>query len=223
MMIDTHQRPSGISQLRRLLTVAALAVSIAGIGTASAQQASDSTDIDISVLPGTPTPIVNPPGITPTPGVSATPTAVAPAETVPPAPLSIGTVSARFALVQANTLTTRDDDAIVTIVVRDERGTAAGWTIALMAAPEIPAEQALALLENRDGTIRRVIPADGRLSDQVQGITGGHTVGIAAPPIPLLHAALGSGAGVYLQPLIFIIPNGAIPGAIFTIQLTSAP
>lgn len=218
MRIDTQRRPSGIQQLRRLLAAVLVAAALAGAGSTLAQDASDSTDVEIGVLPGTATPVVVPPQPTMTPH---TPTAGEP--TPAPAGMPLGTVSARFVLWQENTLSQREHDVIATMIVRDERGTAAGWTVAVSGDPAISPEQSLALLENLDGTVWRIIPADGRQSEQVLGIQSGHTVGILVPAIPFLHAALGSGSGVFQQNVIVIVPEHAPALATLTVQITTSP
>jgi hypothetical protein len=81
------------------------------------------------------------------------------------------------------------------------------------------------LVENRDSTIRRVLPEDGRLSDQVNQVRGGRTLGMFDPSISFLHAMAGSGSGVYLQQVVALAPPldaAAEPGTIL-IQLPFAP
>jgi hypothetical protein len=199
-----------------MLAGALLAVAIAGAGSAIAQDAPDtgnSTDISISVLPGASTPVVNPPQ-PPATGSNGSDNSSGGVS---------GTVSARFVLLQANAQTPRDDDATAIMVVRDDRGTAAGWTIAVQSDPALSPADSLALLENLDGTIWRVIPADGRQSEQVLGIHSGHTVGVLVPALPFLRAELGSGSGVFQQTVLVIVPDSAPTLATLTVQITTSP
>jgi hypothetical protein len=224
MAIVSHQpRVSRIQHVRRLIVAVAVIATVLSGSTALAQESSDTTDVEISVLPATATPVTEPPTPEPATPIPGTPALNTPE--APPTQAGIGTVSARFVLVQENDPTRRSDDAIVTLVVRDDRGTAAGWTISLAVDSGTPSAAGIELLENIDGTIHRVLPNDGRASDQIQGITGGRTVGVIDPPISLLHAQLGSGSGVYLQPLVMILPaqlDNQIVGLLY-IQVTSAP
>lgn len=171
------------------------ALLLASVGAAKAQDdASDDVEISIVVRPSSATPDVP---VTPiAPGVAPAP--------VPGIP---GTVSARIVLIRNNDASSNDDDAIVFIVIRDDRGTAQGWNIALTSLVVGSATWTPELLENKQVTIRRVLPEDGRLSDQVQGISSGHTLGPFANPIPLLHAGQGSGSGLFLQELQIAFPE----------------
>jgi hypothetical protein len=69
------------------------------------------------------------------------------------------------------------------------------------------------LIENCDPTIRRILPDDGRRSDQTNQIRSGRTLGLFIPPVLLLHASPGSGSGVFMQQVIVAVPApNAHPG-----------
>jgi len=171
------------------------ALMLASVGAAQARDdASDDIEISIVVRPSSATPVVP---VTP----------VAPGVTPTPAPGIPGTVSAQIVLLRNDDATSGNGDAIVFIVIRDDRGTALGWDIALTSLPVGTALWTPELLDNKQVAIRRVLPEDGRLSDQVQGIATGSTLGPFANPIPLLHAAQGSGSGLFLQELRIVFPE----------------
>ena len=128
-------------------------------------------------------------------------------------------------LVRENDLTELDDDLVMIIVVRDDRGTAAGRDIASYYEAATDPERTSALIENRDASIRRVLPEDGRLSDQINHLRAGRTLGLLDPMVPLLHASPGSGTGVFLQQVIVVAPpfaGDAEPGTII-VHLPFAP
>ena len=189
------------------------ALLLASVGAAQAQDdASDDIEISIVVRPSSATPVVP---VTP----------VAPGVTPTPAPGIPGTVSAQLVLFRNDDATKDDGDAIVFIVIRDDRGTALGWDIALTSLPVGGAAWTPELLDNKQVTIRRILPGDGRISDQVQGISTGRTLGAFANPLPLLHAVPGSGSGLFLQELRIIFPElGAtsLLGTLF-VQIPFAP
>ena len=186
------------------------ALLLASIGAAQAQDdASDDTEISIVVRPSSATPVVPvTPGVTPTQ-----------ASGIP------GTVSAQFVLVRNDDVTSRAGDAVVFIVIRDDRGTALGWDITFTASPASGAVWTPELLENKQVTIRRVLPEDGRLSDQVQGISSGRILGPFANPDSLLHAERGSGSGLFLQELrvnVSGLGSASLLGTVF-VQIPFAP
>ena len=119
-----------------------------------------------------------------------------------PAP---GTVSARIALVQPHGASDRPDDSVATLVVRDDRGTASGWDVGFSSIAPDGYWWAPTMLENQDKTIQRLLPPSGP-SGQVDGITGGRTLGPVDAPLPVLVAERGSGSGVYQQQLIGVVP-----------------
>jgi hypothetical protein len=192
------------------------ALLLASVGAAQAQdEASDETEISIVVRPSSATPVVPVTPVIPvTPGVTPTPEPGIP-----------GTVSARIVLFRNDDATNGDGDAIVAIVIRDDRGTALGWDITFRSSRVGGAVWSPELLGNQQVTIRRVLPEDGRLSDQVQGISSGHILGSFANPTPLLHAERGSGSGLFLQDLHIDFPglgSAILLGTLF-VQIPVAP
>jgi hypothetical protein len=195
-----------------------------------AGEVSDSTEIDIVVRPSGVTPIPAP-RPTPVPGMPApTPDPVnVPILLVPPVPPVLGamqapapgTVSAQVALVEPHGASKRTDDAVMTLVVRDDRGTAAGWDVGMASAAPDGYWWVPTLLENRPDTIRRLVPVGGEVGD----IAGGRILGAYENPVPLVIAAPGSGSGVYSQPLVGVIPlieDHATQGQMFVL-VTFAP
>jgi hypothetical protein len=188
---------------------------LASVGAAQSQDdASDDIEISIAVHPSSAT-LVAPltPVVPITLGVTPT-----------PAPGIPGTISAQLMLVRHGA-GTNDGDAIVFLVIRDDRGMALGWNIVFTSLPIGSAAWTPELLDNKQLTIRRVLPEDGRLSDQVQGISTGRTLGPFANPIPLLHAGQGSSSGLFLQELriVFPVSGSATPLGILFVQIPFAP
>lgn len=135
-----------------------------------------------------------------------------------------GTVSAWIVLVRDHELTSDPDDQAMLLAVRDDRGTGAGWAVHLFYT-EAAVERVIPnVIENRDATIRRILPDDGRLSDQIGDVRGGRSLGPLSPAIPLLDAAPRSGSGVFLQ-TVTLAPRtepGDVPDTMF-IVLPAAP
>lgn len=186
--------------------------------TAWAQDASDSTEIDIVVRPlgsepvPAPTPTRRQGAPNPTPDPDSVPILLVP-PTLPvlgvrQAPMP-GTVSAQIALVEPHGASERTDDSVMTLVVRDDRGTATGWDIGIASAAPEDEWWKPVLAENRQDTIRRLEP----VGDEIGNIAGGRTLGTYETPLPLLVAAPGSGSGRYSQQLVGIIPLIAKEGA----------
>jgi hypothetical protein len=211
----TRPLPIPTRSRRRIWATAVLAMALltGTVGTALAQDASDSTEIDIVVRPAGVAPV---PAPTPTvaPGAINEPPPVTPNLPILLAPPVLGalqapmpgTVSAQIALVQPHGASDRLDDSVATLIVRDDRGTATGWDVSFTSAAPKEVWWQPGVMENRDSTIRRLIPRDAISPDQVDGISGGRTLGPYELPIPVLAAELGSGSGLYQQPLIIVVP-----------------
>jgi hypothetical protein len=220
--------------------VMAAALMTSVVGTAWAQDALDETEIEIVVHPSgalpTPTPTTpapNPVVPPPAPQPGPPPIVVTQTSVQPPvlgaiqAPVLLpGTVSAQIALVQPHGATDRLDDTVTTLVVRDDRGTAAGWDVGFASEPPEDVVWQPEMIENRSVTIRRLMPPqDNQSSDQEEGIGGGRTLGPYEVPIPVLTAETGSGSGLYQQQLIVVVPileRDDDSGTVF-VQLPFAP
>ncbi len=178
-----------------LALVLAMVMLLPGLPVSHAQETTGETDISIVVHPSDVTPVA--------PGGSSPGTSGASSSTkrLP------GTTSARFVQLRENALTERDDDAVMVIMIRDDRGRASGWEVAVNYAPPPAADEPLALVEGQNATIRRLLPEDGRLSDQIDQIGCGRTLGPLSPPVPLLHAPPGSGSGVFVQQIVVKLPE----------------
>ena len=136
-----------------------------------------------------------------------------------------GTLSARFVQLRSNELTERADDAVLVIVIRDDRGSALGWEI--VGGYQLPGRSNAApeLLEDRTDTIRRILPDDGGHSNQTGGIGCGQVTGPFQPAIPLLKAPAGGGSGLFAQQLVVVLPvvdPTSEPGTLL-IQMPFAP
>ncbi len=214
---------------------AALMTSVVGI--AWAQDASDQTEIEI---------VVHPSGTLPTPTTPAPDPVVPPSDSSPgPPPVVVtltsvqppvlgaiqapvllpGTVSAQIALVQPHGTTDRLDDTVTTLVVRDDRGTAAGWEVGFTSEPPEEVSWQPEVMENPDDTIRRLMPQNDQALDQEDGIGGGRTLGPYEVPIPVLTAETGSGSGLYQQQVSVVVPileRDDDSGTVF-VQLPFAP
>lgn len=202
---------------RILVALLALALSLSGGQAAIAQEASGDVEITIVVHPGeSPSGNVDPGS----PGTNQ-PGAGQPAGS---RWFQFGTISSQIVFFPAPSSSERQAEVFAFIVVSDERGTGAGWDIGMFLvhdAGQVP----VSLVENRTSSIRRILPADGRYSEQIDLVRSGQTLGMPAPPIPLLHAAPGGGSGVYLQELLFQTSGSGSgePPRTIVIQLPFAP
>jgi hypothetical protein len=124
--------------------------------------------------------------------------------------------------VQTHGASDRPDDSVATLVVRDDRGTGAGWDVVLASEAPEDEEWLPVVLENRHATIRRLLPLNGQTPDIV---SGGRVLGPFEVPLPLLEALPGNGSGVYQQPLIVAVPvfDGESQSGFVLIQLPFAP
>jgi hypothetical protein len=109
------------------------------------------------------------------------------------------------------------------LVVRDDRGTAAGWTVLLASPGEDDRAGILSLVANHPGTIVRILPV-GPVPVRHGEVIVGRTLDALASPAHVLHAPVSGGAGVYTQQLVIRYPGTATgPARLFIIQLPSAP
>jgi hypothetical protein len=192
-------------------------------------------EISVSVRPaGTietdPVPTAGAGGDTRNPSAGTTPTAPdhatgAPAqggegEAVIPASLP-GTVTAHLELHSGDA--SAPGDLPTLLVVRDDRGTAAGSTVLLISPGEDDRAGTLSLVANHPGTIVRILPV-GPVPVRHGEVLVGRTLDSLAAPAHVLHAPASGGAGVYTHQLVIRYPGlAAEPGRLFIIQLPSAP
>lgn len=136
----------------------------------------------------------------------------------------IGTLSSLIVYFPATADDTSGSRVMAFVVICDDRRTVTGWDANLSFGEAGPGRTAN-LIENRTSTIRRILPAEGGMTDQVGQVRGGLSLGPLAPPVSLLHAAPGAGSGVYLQQLLIAPgrsqdPDLSIP---ILIQLSESP
>lgn len=132
-----------------------------------------------------------------------------------------GTVTAHLELPAGDASTPGDLPAL--LVVRDDRGTAAGWTVLLSSRGEDDPARTPSLVTNHPGTIVRILPA-GPVPVRHGEVLVGRTLGALVSPAHVLHALTPGGAGVYTQRLVIHNPGTvAGPAQLFIIQLPSAP
>lgn len=200
------------------------------IGITPGQEATG--EISVTVRPAgtivtSPEPTDSAPATAPTPAAGTSATDPAPAQggagdALANTPASMpGTVTAHLELHAGEPSV---PSALPTLlVVRDDRGTAAGWTVVLAATEG--SEPVPALLVNQPGTIVRILPA-GPVAIREGEVIVGRTLGVLAAPVRVLHAAPSGGAGLYTQQLVIRYPGLAVdvaPVPLFVIQLPSAP
>ena len=201
------------TRLLPMLLLLMLALSLPGIGLAAAQEATESQKqlpIEIRVLP---------PKADPMP-LQSTPSDEKPPSPVPPMSLP-GTVSA--VLVNAATQPGGDRwESMLTLVVTDDRGYAAGWHVLLAAETTSPNAETMAL---------------GRYRYRTEVLAGQMTAGIAGPhgnrlavgqPLSaspmVMVAAPGAGHGTYALRMGLTASREYVPGpTTFVLTLPSAP
>lgn len=135
-----------------------------------------------------------------------------------------GTVTAFVSAAERTKYEGIDDQTGLTLIVVDDRGTAAGWAVVIGIDVDDVQGWVPDIAENRNETIRRLLPAGRTLDGPIDGVDGQRTLGPMGPPVPVLGARPGSGNGVYLQQLALIIPgtSGAVP-QVFYVVLPFAP
>jgi hypothetical protein len=202
-------RPAHPFRTRSLLrssatALIALALLAAGFGLVIAADDADSGEMTVSVLPS----INRPTSPGEEPGGS-------------PQPLArTGTFTAYTA---ANDRPGTALPSWLTMVVRDERGTAAGWMVVMAAGPE-QSGWTSTLTDNRGDMVTLILPPADARAGQDFGIEVGRALGSLYRPMPILHAAQGSGAGVYLQLLGGAWPSAGSDGrGTLFIQIPFAP
>jgi hypothetical protein len=208
------------SRLATFLIVAAILLPIGPVSVA--QEATGETEITIVVFPGdSPGGSVNPtPDASEHDGAGREHSADSSGSTARRFP---GTLSALIVLLPSVDLEP-SLPVLAYVLVCDDRGTAAGWDVSLYQA-DTTALEPPAILENRTATIRRIMPADGRRSDQIDLVQSGQTLGGIQPPIRVLRAAPGGGSGVYLQQLLMLtaVPDLDEPASTLIVHLPFAP
>ena len=166
-------------------------------------------------------------------GVAATVTPLATGTASSPAPGGVGEAPATTPASLPGTVTAHielhdGDPSVPTtlptlLVVRDDRGTASGWTVALSASNG--SDPVPVLLANEPGTIVRILPA-GSIPVRNGEVVVGGTLGVLAEPVRVLHAPSTGGAGLYTQQLVIWypgLPGAGAPAPLFIIQLPCAP
>jgi hypothetical protein len=200
------------------------------IGIAPGQEATG--EISVSVRPaGTietdPAPAAGAVGDTPNPSAGTTsphatdgPAQGGEGEATAPTGLP-GTVTAHLELHSGDASTPGDLPTL--LVVSDDRGTAAGWTVLLASPGEDDQAGIPALVANHPGTIVRILPV-GPVPVRNGDVLVGRTLDALATPAHVLHAPVSGGAGVYTQQLVIHYPGTPTdPARLFIIQLPSAP
>ena len=189
------------SLLRRCATVViAVALLTTGFGLVVAVDDADTGEMSVSILPAGDTqippdaesggnPLVGPPNLAPGPQTQSV--------------ARPGSVSAYIA---SSDESGAGIPSTLTIVVVDDRGTAAGWMVVLSTAPG-NSGWAPALIDNRSSTVSLVLPTKNAQTPRESGIASGQTLGPLQQPMPILLAAPGSGAGLFSQRLGITVPS----------------
>lgn len=193
--------------------IVALLLLASSFGIALGQESSDTGEMSVGVYPS---------GEAPDTAPDAPTGERAGAGPDPQAQRLPGTVTAWIWLPDILAGTPAQQQVPTYLIVRDDRGTSAGWSVLLTTSGE-GGEWEPILLANRPETIVRILPPPGTSPMERGSIAVGGTLGRLAASVAILRAPQGEGAGVYVQTLTITWPiPGRAPGFVI-IQLPSAP